>query len=32
MAAVRERELTPAQQAILQQLDSYAASLLAQHP
>lgn len=28
MAAVRERELTPAQQAILQQLDSYAASLL----
>jgi len=29
MAAVRERELTPAQQAILQQLDSYAASLLA---
>ena len=32
MAAVRERELTPAQQDILQQLDSYAASLLAQHP
>ena len=29
MAAVRERELTPAQQGILQQLDSYAASLLA---
>jgi exodeoxyribonuclease-1 len=29
MAAVRERELLPAQQAILQQLDSYAASLMA---
>jgi exodeoxyribonuclease-1 len=32
MAAVRERELTPAQQDILQQLDSYAASLLTPQP